>query len=116
MILLSTAASADSVVQLWNCKVDDNKTPADVVAVSSAWLKAAKSMEGGEDLEVFVEFPMAANAAFGEFTFVLVSADAKTWGLFNNGYADSPAAEADEAWNAVASCSSSSLWESIKIE
>lgn len=116
MILFTASAYADSVIQVWTCKLHDGKTVDEVEKVSSAWLKAAKSMEGGEDLEVSLEFPLAANTGNGSFNFVLVAADAKTWGVFNNDYDDSPAAEVDDAWFEVASCSSSSLWQSVDIE
>ena len=116
MFLFTAPAYADSIVQLWSCKLNDGKTEADVVAASSVWLKAAKTNEGGEDIEAFVEFPIAADAGDGDFTFVLVVADTKTWGAFNNDYPDSPAGEAEEAWGEVATCSASSLWASVEIE
>ena len=116
MFLFTAPAYADSIVQLWSCKLNDNKTTADLVAVSSVWLKAAKSMEGGKDLEAYLEFPIAADAGGGDFTFVMVVADTKTWGVFNHDYPDSPAGEADEAWGEVATCSASSLWASVEIE
>jgi hypothetical protein len=116
MFLFTAPAYADSILQLWSCKLNDDKTPADLVAASSVWLKAAKSNEGGEDIEAFVDFPIAADAEDGDFTFVLVVADTKTWGVFNNDYLDSPAGEAEEAWGEVATCSASSLWESVEIE
>ncbi len=116
MFLFTAPAYADSIVQLWSCKLNDGKTAADVVAASSVWLKAAKTNEGGEDIEAFVEFPIAANTGDDDFTFVLVVADTKTWGVFNHDYLDSPAGEAEEAWGEVATCSVSSLWESVEIE
>lgn len=116
MFLFTGPAYADSVVQLWNCKLNDGKTAADLEAVSSAWLKAAKSMEGGAVLKAFLEFPIAAPVGDGSFTFVLVAADTKTWGVFNNDYPDSPAGKADEAWGEVATCSGSSLWGSVEVE
>ena len=116
MILFATSAFADSVVQIWNCKAHEGKTTEDINAVSAAWLKAAKGMEGGEDLEVYIEYPLAAAAGFGEFSFVLIAPDIKTWGLFNNDYDGSAADEADTAWNEVASCSGSSLWQSIEMK
>ncbi len=116
IFLLTAPASADSIVQLWSCKLHDGKTPADVAEASSSWLAAAKSMEGGKDLKVFLEYPIAADAGLGDFTFVLIAPDTKTWGLFNNDYSDSAVAEADEAWNKVANCSSSSIWASVEIE
>ncbi len=116
MFLLTAPAYSDSVVQLWNCKINDDKTTADLVAVSEAWLKAAKSMKGGEELEVYLDFPIAAQAGDGDFTFVMVIGDTKLWGVFNDGYPDSPAGEADEAWAEVATCSGSSIWASVPIE
>ncbi len=116
MFLFTAPAYADSIVQLWSCKLNDGKTGADVVAASSVWLKAAKTNEGGEDIEAFVEFPIAADTGDDDFTFVLVVADTKTWGVFNNDYLDSPAGEAEEAWGDVATCSVSSLWASVEIE
>lgn len=114
--LLTFPVYADSIVHLYSCKLHDGKTRADVERVSADWLKAAKSMEGGTDIEVSHEFPLAADPGERGFTWVAVYPDAKTWGLFNNNYADSPAARADDAWEKVAICSGSSLWESVDIK
>ena len=57
-----------------------------------------------------------ADAESDEFTFVLIVADATTWGDFNNDYPDSPAEAAEAAWGEVATCSGSSLWASVEIE
>ena len=116
MFLFTAPAYADSIVQLWSCKLNDGKTGDDLVAASSVWLKAAKTNEGGEDIEAFLEFPIAADTGDDDFTFVLVVADTKTWGVFNQDYPDSPAGEAEEAWGEVATCSASSLWASVKVE
>jgi len=116
MFMFTAPAYADSIVQLWSCKLNDGKTGDDLVAASSAWLKAAKTNEGGEDIKAFLEFPIAAHAGDDDFTFVLVVADTKIWGIFNYDYPDSPAGEAEEAWSEVATCSVSSLWASVEIE
>ena len=116
MLLFTASAFADSVVQVWACQLNDGKTTDELVAVSAAWLKAAKGIEGGGDLQASLEFPIAASAGDGQFNFVLIAADTKTWGLFNNDYADSPAGEADEAWSEVATCTGSDLWRSVDIE
>ena len=116
VFLFAVPANAENIVQLWSCKLNDGKTSADLVAVSSAWLKAAKSMEGGEEAKAYLEYPIVANAGDGDFTFVLVVPDTAAWGVFYNDYPDSPAGEADEAWGEVASCSSSSLWASAEVE
>lgn len=116
MFLITAPTYAESIVQLWSCKLNDNKTQADLTAASSVWLKAARKNEGSEGLEGYLEFPIAANAGDGDFTFVLVIADSISWGAFNNDYANSPAGVAEEAWGEVATCSDSSMWASVEIE
>jgi len=117
LLLFSAAASADSVLHIWECELNDGKTSQDAVDASSAWLKVAKSLEGGEDLEVFVDFRIAADVGDDNFNFVLAAADEKTWGTWYG--ADDPdgAMEAaNVAWAEVAACSASSLWFSVEIE
>jgi hypothetical protein len=116
MFLIIAPAYGDSILQIWDCELNDNKTPADVIAASSVWLNAAKKNEGGEDIEVSLEFPIVGDAEDGDFYFVLSVADTKIWGVFNHDYPDSPAGEAEEAWGEVATCSASSLWASVKVE
>jgi hypothetical protein len=117
LLLFTASASADSVLHIWSCELNDGKTGPDVVEASSAWLKVAKSMEGGEDLELYVDFRIAANVGDDSFNFVLAAADAKTWGTWYGGAdADGLMEAADVAWAEVAACSSSSLWFSVEIE
>jgi hypothetical protein len=107
---------AYSIVDRWSCQLNDDKTPADLVAASSVWLKAARSNEGGEDLEAFLEFPIEADTGGDDFTSVLVFADRKTWGAFYYDYPNSPAGEAEKAWGEVATCTGASAWASVELE
>ena len=116
MFLFIAPAYGDSILQIWSCEINDGKTGDDVVAASSVWLKAAKSNEGGENIKAFVEFPFVGDAGDADFYFVLSVADTKTWGVFYHDYPDSPVGEADEVWGEVATCSESSLSESVEIE
>ena len=116
MFLFTAPAYADSILQIWSCEINDGKTGDDVIAASSVWLKAAKSNEGGENIEAFVEFPFVGDAGDDDFFFVLSVADTKIWGAFNHDYLDSPAGQAEEAWAEVATCSESSLSVSVEIE
>ena len=116
MFLFIAPAYGDSILQIWTCELNDNKTQADVIAASSVWLKAAKNNEGGEDIEVSLEFPIVGDAGGGHFFFVFSVADTKTWGVFNHDYPDSPAGQAEEAWADVATCSDSTLSASVDIE
>ena len=117
-ILMTVAITvhAESAVQIWTCKLKDGKTPQDAEAVSSAWLKAAKGMKGGEKMKVFLEYPVAANVGDGAFTFVLVTPSFDEWGAFNGAYEGSAAAKADEDFGDVATCTSSYLWASVEVE
>ena len=116
-LLLGVFSCANAaVIQVWKCKVNQGKSDADVEKASSAWLAAAKSMKGGENLEVYHSYPMAANAGERGFEFVLVAPDAATWGAFWNDYDGSAASKADAGWNDVASCSGADLWNSKAIE
>ena len=115
LLLLSAPASADSVIQIWHCTIDEGSTAEQLVELSEDWLNAAKSMEGGKDLRVLLEYPIAAEAGFGRFAFVLIAPDAQPWGIFMDGYDESAAAEVDEAWNEVATCSGSSVWQSTEV-
>ena len=116
MFMFIAPAYGDSILQIWECELNDDKTQADLIAVSSAWLRAARTNEGGEDIKVTLEYPIAGDAGDGDFFFVLSVADTKTWGVFNHDYADSPAGKADEAWGDVATCSGSNLSASVDIE
>ena len=115
--LIAAPAFADNIIQIWACQLNDGKTGADAVEVSSTWLDSAKKIEGGEDFNVLLRFPIAASAGDDDFRFVLVVADAKTWGVWvDNSTDDANLAEANDAWNEVASCSGSSMWAGVPIE
>ncbi len=117
MLLFSASAFADSVVHIWTCEFNDGQTYEDLVAATSSWLEVAKSIEGGADLEVYLEFRIAADIGDNSFNFVLIAADTKTWGTWYGGDdPDSAMQDANTAWNEVANCSGSSLWTSIEIE
>ena len=114
--LFAAPAFADNVIQIWNCQLQDGKTGVDVMSVSSTWLEEAKKIEGGEDFNVLLRFPIAANAGDDNFRFVLVVPNAKTWGLWvDNSLNDANLAAANDAWYEVASCSGSSMWAGVPI-
>jgi hypothetical protein len=114
--LFAAPAFADNIIQIWDCQLNDGKTGDDVLAASSAWLDAAKNIEGGEDFDVLLRFPIAANAGDNDFRFVLIAADAKTWGTWvDNSVTDAHLPEVNAAWYEVASCSGSSMWSGVPV-
>ena len=118
-ISLTATAYADSILNIWSCKLNDEKTEDDLMKVSSAWLKVAKGMDGGADIEAFVEYAIFSNTPNtedGSFSFVLETPDLKSWAALYNDYPDSPLGKAEEAWGEVATCSARSFWDSVEIE
>jgi len=116
MLILFNIANAN-VVQVWQCKLHDGKTEADVMKFSSAWLAAHKSLKGGDKLKAYHDFPLAANVGDGSFNFVMILPDVETWGVFMGGHEEgSAASETDNTWGEVASCKGSNLWNSVEVE
>ena len=120
MIVAAPAAPAYAAeaTHMWKCEMDDDTSEDAVIAMAGEWLKAARTMKGGERLEAYVYFPVAVNA-IGETDvwFVVVAPSFEEWGKFWDNYAGSPAAEVDKGnqKNGVV-CPDSVLWESIKIK
>ena len=114
--LFAAPVFANNIIQIWDCELHDGKSGADAVDVSESWLKVARSIAGGEDLNVILRMPIAANATDDSFRFVLIAPDAKSWGTwFENSSTNFSLADANETWNEVASCSSSSMWAGVPI-
>lgn len=113
LLFLSLSANAD-VAQVWQCELEDDKTNDDLMALSKSWLEAAKGISASATVRVY--FPVAADADEGSFIFVFYMPDFKSWGEFNDAYADSPVAQVDAGWNEVAPCETSGLWEAVDIQ
>ena len=118
-VLLIGAAPAYSgdAVQMWRCEMEDDATEAAVEAGAQKWLKAAKKLNGGENLEAYVYFPVAVNAT-GEMDmmFIVVAPTFEEWGKFWDAYGGSEAAEIENQNNALVVCPDSVVWESIKVK
>jgi hypothetical protein len=115
LLLGSFSAANAEVVQVWTCTLKDGKSNADLAKVSSDWLAAVRGMKGGAEINVYHEFPLAATPGADGFNFIMEAPDPEAWGALMGGYNGSAAAKADDAWDQVASCSGSSLWNSVKI-
>ena len=115
MFLFTAPAFGESIVHTWTCKLHDGKSMDDMVDASSAWLKVVKSVKGGENVKLFLEYPIAANTVDGTFNFVVVADElgpmAITWSLTSDILED-----AEDTWWEFAACSGSSLWQSTEIE
>ena len=116
-MMFSASAFADSVLHIWACKANAGMTADNVTTASVAWLDAAKTVEGGDDMSVYLTWPIAANMGDGGFNFVMSVPDEQTWGAwYGNEAASDVMGAANEAWSEVATCSSSSLWYSDELD
>ena len=117
LMIVAAPAYAAEATQMWRCAVDDDASEEDVTTMAREWLKAAKTMKGGERLQAYVYFPVVVNPK-GEIDviFVVVAPSFEEWGKFWDNYLGSPAAAVDNRNREKIVCPGSALWESVKIK
>ena len=98
------------------CDQDDEATDEQLEELASEWLKRAKEIKGGDKLEAYLRFPIAANVGEHDFAFVLVAPSFEEWGAFTDAYEGSAAQEIDEELNELADCTKSTIWESFEVK
>jgi hypothetical protein len=117
MMIAVAPAIAGEATQMWKCELDDDATEEQVVEAAHKWLAAAKTMDGGKNLEAYVYFPVAVNnVAECDLIFVVRAPTFKEWGTFWDGYKGSAVAELDKANRDFIVAPNSALWESIKVK
>jgi len=118
VLFVAAPGFAGEATQIWKCELDDDTTEAQVNEMASAWLKAAKGMEGGENLQAWVYFPVAVNMTGDtDLMFVIVAPSFEEWGKFWDGYEGSPAAKVDQLHQDIGVvCPDSAVWESMKVK
>jgi hypothetical protein len=117
LILAAAPAYAAEATQMWKCEMDDEVSEEEVKAMAADWLKAAKSVKGGERLEAYLYFPVAVNAiGEADVWFVVVAPTFEEWGKFWDNYAGSPVTEVDKRIQEKIACPDSALWESVKVK
>jgi hypothetical protein len=113
LLLAAGPAFADKASQLWKCEMDNEVHEDDVIVMAKAWIKLAKSVEGGENLKGYLRFPVAVNMmGDSDFFLELVFPTFVEWGKFWDNYSGSEAAVMEDA-NAEAGvvCPDSAVWE-----
>lgn len=116
MIFAATPARSAVATQMWKCEMGDDTTEEEVEEAAKKWLTAARQMDGGDQLEATVLFPVAVNVVGKtDFMFIVVAPSFAEWGKFWDEYQVSDAADADQA-NADVDCPDSALWQSVKVE
>lgn len=114
MLLSAGPAFSGQAMQMWNCGLEDGVTEEDVERSASNWLKAARKLDGGKNLEAMVLFPVAVNAT-GEtdLIFMVTAPSFAEWGRFWDVYPSSNVAGNEDNGTF---CPESVLWEAMKVK
>ncbi len=113
---LAAPAGANEFEHVWTCELHAGKTLDDARAVARTWLEAARSMKGGEQLQVSIRYPIIVGESENRFDFVVRAPSLAVWGAFYDTYdGGTPVAGADLKFAEVAGCSGSTMWESIGV-
>ena len=116
-LLMVVASPAQSnAIQIFNCEYEGEATEDDVLEMVTRWFKAAKTLKGGENLQIYLRFPVAASVDDIDFKFVLVTPDFAEWGVFTDAYDLSKLQEIDDELEKVADCNDASLWEGGEVK
>ena len=116
MLMLIAAPAYSDAIQIFNCEYEGDATEDDVHAMAGKWLAAAKATKGGENIEIYIRFPVAASVDDIDFKFVLVTPDFAEWGEFTDAYDLSKLQEIDDELEKIATCNDASLWEGSEIK
>ncbi len=110
-------AAANEFDQVWSCELKPGRTLDDARAVARTWLAAVRSMKHGERLQASIRYPIIVSESENRFDFVVRAPSLAAWGAFYDTYDDgTPVADADLKFAEVASCSGSTMWESIAVQ
>lgn len=114
LLIAAVPANAVRVSQVFTCEQDDDATEDQITEGAAKWLKAAKTMKGGENLEAWVYYPVAVNdMGESDLLFIVVAPSFEEWGVFWDNYEGSPAAKIDKENQEFVVCPDSALWESV---
>lgn len=116
MMFAAAPARSAEATQMWKCEMGADTTEEEVEEAAKKWLTTARQMDGGDQLQAFVFFPVAVNVAGNmDFMFIVTAPSFAEWGKFWDEYQISPEGDADQA-NADVDCPDSALWQSVKVE
>ena len=120
LLIVAAPAYSDSemiAVQVFVCEFGEDTLEEQVLELASTWLKAAKGMPGGKNLDVAVRFPVAEglhNA--GDFIFYITTSTFAECGAFTDAYKGSAASEVDDQYEDLVECGDSTIWEGHRIK
>ena len=115
-MFIATSAWADSAYHVVHCSQDESASDSDVEAMASEWLAAARTIKGGENLNLSLNFPVAASAGEVDVVMIMMAPSFGEWGTFTDNYSGSAAEAIDEKYEDSIDCGNGALWESVKVK
>jgi hypothetical protein len=117
LMIVAAPAYAAEATQIWKCEMEKGTSEEAVKAMAQDWLKAAKTMKGGEQLKAYLYYPIAAKLpGKTDLFFLVVAPSAAAWGAFWDGYKNSPAEKVDMDNRDLVICTDSALMESVEVK
>jgi len=116
LMMVAAPAWSDAALHIVTCQQDDELTDEKLEAFSAEWLKAAKTVKGGENLTLRLNFPVAAKAGEVDVAVMLIAPSFAEWGAFMDNYAGSAAEDVDSKSQDGLDCADGTLWESFKVK
>ena len=116
MLMIFASPAFSETIQIFNCTYEGDATEDDLNAMATKWLKAAKTLKGGENVQIAIRYPVAASVSEVDFKFVVITPNFAEWGAFTDAYDLSKLQEVDDELFKVANCGESSLWEGGMVE
>ena len=116
LIAFGGPAYASTAVHIFACEEGDDASEEKIEEMASNWLKAAKSMKGGENMKARILYPSAANLKAGDLLFLVEAPSHAAWGEFWDNYKDSAAERADAANPDIVICPDSNLFEAVDVK
>ena len=107
-LFLSTVASADSVIESWQCELKNDAEFEDVMAINSKWLKWVNDNTEGGEITSSLGRPVVG--ALTKFLFIDSYPDLATWAATKKVLDSDAAEEVDEMFADVMECKENRLW------
>ena len=114
MIFAAPAWSA-AVIHVVQCQQGDISDE-QLDAVAKDWLKTARSIKGGENLQLRMNFPVAAKVDDIDVVMLIIAPSFAEWGEFMDNYSGTEAEAMDEKHEGELSCGNGTLWETVLVE
>lgn len=113
LMIAAAPAFAEKVSQVWRCEMDEALSEDQVIAMAKEWVKAAKSVKGGENVKSYLRFPVAVtNLEDFDLVYEVVFPTFEEWGRFWDNYSGSEAAKLEDKHSGEGViCPVSSVWE-----